>query len=253
MKNILKLALRLYLKIMAKIAIAVHAPKIIVIAGSINKTFVKEQIARELSAAGWKAEAAARNFNTEIGLPVAVLSLPSGYGSYQAWLPIILSAPRAVFRKNFPRVLVLEFGVSRPGDMKFLLSIARPDIAVISDITARYMENFPSMESLLGEYRRLLINIRKGGAAVLNSDNEKIKHLAEGIRTNMIFFGFGEDAHWKIIESEQRLAGQSAKIKIKGEEKTLECGIDRPGRHQLYALLAAKIIGRLMGPGLIQN
>jgi len=246
MKTILKFALRSYLKAMARLALFIHRPKIIVVAGSANKIFIKERIALELISAGKTVKASERNFNTEIGLPVAILSLPSGYGSYQAWLPIILRAPLAAIKNPLPEFLVLEFGISKPGDMKFLLSIVKPDVAVISDITQRYMDNFSSVEKLLDEYRQLLKKIRLGGAAVLNSDNEKVRNLAaEGVKARKIFFGFNEGADWKIESSESRLNRQTAKISAQGQE--MDCAIDRPGRHQLYALLAGKIIAKIYG------
>ncbi|MFA6106767.1 MAG: Mur ligase family protein [Patescibacteria group bacterium] len=246
MRTILKFALRFYLKTMARLALFIHRPKIIIVAGSANKIFIKERIALELTLAGKTVKAAERGFNTEIGLPVAILSLPSGYGSYQAWLPIILRAPLAAVKNPLPEFLVLEFGISKPGDMKFLLSIVKPDVAVISDITQRYMDNFSSVEKLLDEYRLLLGSVKKGGKAVLNSDNEKLRNIAsEGLRTEMVFFGFGEEADWRIIESENRLEKQTARISARGEKMTLET--NRPGKHQLYALLAGKIIGKMYG------
>jgi UDP-N-acetylmuramoyl-tripeptide--D-alanyl-D-alanine ligase len=246
MKTILKFALSIYLKAMARLALLIHRPKIIVVAGSANKIFIKERIALELSLAGKTVKAAPRSFNTEIGLPVAILSLPSGYGSYQAWLPIILRAPLAAIKNRLPDFLVLEFGISKPGDMKFLLSIVKPDVAVISDITQRYMDNFSSVEKLLDEYRRLLKNIKKGGTAILNSDNEKVKNLGAGrFAAKKIFFGFNDGADWRIMESSSRLEKQTAKILAGDVEMT--CEIGRPGRHQLYALLAGKIIGKIYG------
>ncbi|MFA6170938.1 MAG: Mur ligase family protein [Patescibacteria group bacterium] len=238
MKSSLKIALKYYLKIVARLALIIHRPTIIAIAGSTNKTIIKSQITSELSKER-EVRSNARGFNTEIGLPVAILSLPSGYGSYKAWFSVILRAPLAIFDARFPKVLVLELGVSKPGDMKYLLSIIRPHIAIISDITQRYIGSFSNMGQLVKEYEYLLNHLRKNAVAVLNSDNMKIFEISKAVNCKKIFFGFGDDADFKVTECVAKLEKQSIRVSVGGEIKGYE--ISRPGRHQVYAALAAKI------------
>jgi UDP-N-acetylmuramyl pentapeptide synthase len=44
--------------------------------------------------------------------------------------------------KPYPKYLVLEYGIDHPGEMDFLLSIAEPDIVVISPIEPNHIEQF---------------------------------------------------------------------------------------------------------------
>ena len=92
MKKILKIFLKLYLKILTKIALCIHRPLVIAVAGSINKPFVKMAIKDVLTEAGFKCRANPKNFNTEIGLPLAILYLESGYNSYRKWAEIVVKA-----------------------------------------------------------------------------------------------------------------------------------------------------------------
>ena len=50
---------------------------------------------------------------------------------------------------SYERYLVLEYGIDHPGEMDFLLSIAEPDIAIISPVAVNHIEQFGS----LGVYR----------------------------------------------------------------------------------------------------
>lgn len=235
MKPILKFFLKLYLKLIAKLAIAVHRPLIIAVAGSSYKTAFKDRISRDLSAAGMDVRTDYRSFNTEIGLPVAILCLPSGYGSYKAWFSILKKSPKAIFQK-FPKVLVLELGVSAPGDMKYLLSIARPHIVIITDINQRYLEKFKNMAGLVKEYEYLAGHIKKSGFAVLNYDIPKIRQIAKLSPAKVLSFGFEDGADYRALETNRVGAREKIIASLSGEKKEFE--IDRPGKHQVYAFLA---------------
>lgn len=240
MKTIFKKILATYLKFITKIILFIHKPKIIAVAGSINKTFTKEEIKSILESQGLNARSNPKNFNTEIGLPLSILYLPSGYNSYKNWLPIILKAPLAVFHKNFPEYLVLELGTSDPGDMRYLLSIARPQIAIITDITQRYLESFSDMDELVEEYKYLAQIIPNDGLLILNGDNERIKTVGVAAKCKTIFFGIDNPCQWQGINITKSLDGQ--RVTIVNEGKKNEHFIKRFGRHHVYALLVGQII-----------
>ncbi|MBF0385876.1 MAG: hypothetical protein HQL27_08405 [Candidatus Omnitrophica bacterium] len=235
MKYIFKKFLQQYLKYLAKITLLIHRPQIIAVAGSINKTFVKEEICRVLSEAGLNVRPNPRAFNTEIGLSLSILDLSSGYNSYLKWLPIILRAPMSIFQKNFPKFLVLEFGISDPGDMKFLLSVARPHMTVITDITQRYIEGFDDVEELVDEYEYLASCTK--GLIILNYDNIRVRGLAKFSPAKAIFFGLEDGADWK-----GELVGNNIYqvAKIQGQNK--EFKLIRHGIHHVYSLLIGQII-----------
>jgi UDP-N-acetylmuramoyl-tripeptide--D-alanyl-D-alanine ligase len=58
--------------------------------------------------------------------------------------------------KPYPKYLVLEYGIDHPGEMDFLLSIAEPDIVVISPIEPNHIEQFGSYESYRAEKLKIL-------------------------------------------------------------------------------------------------
>lgn len=239
MKLIFKRLLQCYLKYITKFVLFIHHPIVIAVAGSANKTFIKEEIVRILLEKGIEAHSSPKSFNTEIGLPLAILNLSSGYHSYKEWLPIIFKAPFSILRRQFPRILVLEFGVSEPGDMKYLLSIVKPKISAITDITQRYIDAFGDMDELADEYELLVKKTTK--LIVLNGDNPKIKKIAGPAKNEIRFIGFNENSSWQALEIIKMEDGQM--IKIKHGSQIKEYYIKKFGSHHIYSLLAGLAIG----------
>jgi UDP-N-acetylmuramoyl-tripeptide--D-alanyl-D-alanine ligase len=240
MKIILKTILQYYLKYITKLVLFIHCPVIIAISGSTNKTFVKDEIKKVLVKKRLSVRANPKNFNTEIGLPLAVLNLPSGYNSYRNWLPVIKQSLFCIFRSDFPKYLVLELGVSRKGDMNYLLSIVNPKISIITDITQRYLESFSGMDDLVGEYKLLVQNTNKNGTIILNADNARIKSLAEFSKAKVEFFGTSEEANWKIREKVRSEKGERFELLHDSVISNLE--INRFGIHNVYARTIGMII-----------
>lgn len=237
MKKVFKILLKYYLKIITKIVLLVHRPTIIAVAGSTNKNFVKKEIKKHLEEKGLSVRANPKNFNTEIGLPLAILYLKSGYNEYKKWLPCILKAPSVILRRNFPRYLVLSLGTSDEGDMKYLLSVVKPDFSVITDITQRYKEGFADMDDLVREYELLAQKTRKKGVLVLNYDNYRVRRIGENKGQRIVYYGFDPQAQIHIKEAQKTKKGQKVEIDIRGQ--SLEYSIPKFGTHNIYALAAA--------------
>lgn len=254
MKIILKQILKYYLKIIVRLVLLIHRPLIIGITGSVNEIFTKNEIKRQLTEAHYEVRSNPKNFNTEIGLPLAILNLPSGYNSYINWLPVIWQALKSVFYLKFPKILVIELGVAKPGDMKYLLSLIRPKIGVITDITQRYVEGFSDMDKLVGEYEYFVKSINKKGYLVLNRDNQRIQRLTKIRNNNIVFFGLEKSSaeneitvkedYWQGEAVNKTFNGQTVRIIHGGQ--TENCQINRFGEHHIYALLAGLIVKKLV-------
>ncbi|MEK7138373.1 MAG: hypothetical protein AAB787_02575, partial [Patescibacteria group bacterium] len=136
MKEILVKVLKTVLKRLAHLTLWRYRPGIIGVTGSVGKTSAKMAIAAVL-----KGERLVRfakgNFNNEIGLPLSILG---DYGEIKGFLfwPIVLykSLWQALGPKNrnYPELLVLEYAADKPGDIKYLLSVARPNVSVVTAI-----------------------------------------------------------------------------------------------------------------------
>ncbi|MBD3244413.1 MAG: hypothetical protein GF335_00265 [Candidatus Moranbacteria bacterium] len=242
MKIIFRQILKYYLKFLSKGLLLIHRPEIIVVAGSTNKTFVKNKIVKILKTKNLSFRANPRSFNTEIGLPLAILDLPSGYHSYERWLPIIFKAIIKLFQRNFPEYFVLELGVAKKGDMKYLLSIVKPKIAVICDLTQRYLESFKSLSTMKKEYELLAECTDKKGFLILNFDNKSLKNLKTPKNLKTISFGIEQRADFWAKKIKKISTGQI--IKVRANNKTKIYKIFRFGKPQIYVFLIGLIIKR---------
>ena len=134
-------------------------------AGSTNKTTTKDYILKFLrekysptGEAGGEKEVRGnpKSYNTEIGLPLAILYLDSGESSAVKWMKILVQAKmRALFARKFPKKLVLELGVEEKGDMKYLLEMVQPEMAIITNIEGSYTYSNSSLEKIFEEIKIL--------------------------------------------------------------------------------------------------
>ncbi|TSC96289.1 MAG: UDP-N-acetylmuramoyl-tripeptide--D-alanyl-D-alanine ligase [Parcubacteria group bacterium Athens1014_10] len=247
MKKILKFFVQFYLKILTKIVLARHKPEIIAIAGTDNKTNVKEILLKTLRFFNEDVRANPRSYNTEIGLPLAVLYLPSGFSNFWSWLKILYQGTCvALFSRKFPKKLILELGIDKPGDMDYLLTLVKPKITIFTEITPAYLDSFQSLDNLALEYKKLIISLKQGGIAVLNNDDLRIKNLCQyNSKIKHWFYGFNEKSDLQLAERKITEKGQIFKIKYQNKE--IGCEISKRGDHHLYAALCALIVGLIYG------
>lgn len=108
-------------------------PTIIGIAGSRGKTAVKRLLHEKLRT-NLKVRSSILSYNTEIGLPLSILDLDRPK-DFKEWL---LFPCRLLWRLIGPRppleLLVLEYGVRRVEDAKWLKWIATPDWLVLTGV-----------------------------------------------------------------------------------------------------------------------
>lgn len=171
----LKKILQYYLFVLAKIILWRTRPLVIAIAGTTNKSFTKLALEALLREQGQNT--VLESYNTEIGLPLAILGLKSGYNSYKRWFTIIIQGFFRSFWLKLPKIIVLEFGSNQSGDLAYLAKIAKPKIAIITAITQRYLEQFGGIDKAALEYADLVKNISADGLVVLNADIPEVKKL----------------------------------------------------------------------------
>ena len=149
--------------------------RVVGITGSTGKTSVKDVCRAILPA---KLQASPENFNTEIGLPLAVLAAPEG-----------------------TEVLVLEMAMRGPGQIAELCAIAAPDVAVITNVGPVHVELLGSIEAIAAAKAEIIDGLRPGGTAVVPARAEPLEpHL--GRAPKLLRFGAGGDveATWVLAE-----------------------------------------------------
>ncbi len=180
-----------WLASLARSLIAKHQPKIIGITGSVGKTSTRDAIYAVVSTAFW-ARKPARNLNNEFGMPLSVIGSDSPGRSIFGWIKVFMKAYWQLWFGRFPKVLVLEMGVDKPGDMDYLLSIAKPNIAVVTSIGFAHYEFFKSTQAVKEEKGKIVKAVASNGAVILNGDNGNAATLKDWTSAKAIRYGFND-------------------------------------------------------------
>lgn len=182
--------LKYKLKILAKLILWRYRPKVVGISGSIGKTTAKEAISLVLEEK-YRVRTSFKNYNNEYGLPLTIIGSKSPGKNYLAWLGVFFKAFCLLVYKNkkYPEILVLEMGIDRPGDMDYLVSIAKPQIAVITAVSYSHLEYFGSISNIKKEKQRLVEALPPSGLAILNFDSDPVKEMASATKARVISFG----------------------------------------------------------------
>jgi UDP-N-acetylmuramyl pentapeptide synthase len=183
MKDILKSIVVSIITFEARLLLARTKPTIIAITGNIGKTSVKDAIFEVLKGT-LHARKSEKSFNSEIGVPLSVLGLESGWNNPLLWLKNIIEGLFIVIHPGkYPKVLVLEMGVDRPGDMDRLTKWIRPHVVVLTRLpdVPVHVEFFDSPEAVCEEKIKLVHALRQEGTFVYNNDDEKVREVAKSI------------------------------------------------------------------------
>jgi len=247
MKKLLKKIVKYYLKLLTRLVLWRHRPFIVAVAGSTNKTTTKDYILKFLREKYSDAEVRGnpKSYNTEIGLPLAILYLDSGESSSIKWLKtLILAKFRALFGRKFPKKMVLELGVEEKGDMKYLLGMVHPEMAIVTNIEGSYTYSNSSLENIFEEMKALAKNIPAKGYLLLNADDERVNELAKSSKAKIITYGFSESADARAENLKTDAQGQTFDFFFQNKKESVR--IRKYGRANIYAWMAAKIVKNIL-------
>ncbi len=153
--HFLRRAATWYLQQLARIFLRRKQPLVIAIAGNRGKTVVK-RLFGELLRGRYRVRTNPRSYNTEIGLPLAVLNIElDTKHSWRAFWTLVRAAWKAGASQEKVDVLVLELGVRARGDVQRLLSTLQPDIAVLTALTPSYGNDVEGIRIQQEEMRAL--------------------------------------------------------------------------------------------------
>jgi Alr-MurF fusion protein len=139
-------------------------PTVIAVTGSVGKTSTKEAIAAVL-ASNFATFTSWQNYNDLLGLP--------------------LSLGRLEERHEYA---VLEMGCDHPGEIADLCRIARPQVGILTNISAAQLQYFGTVERLAQELGTVLTCLPKEGAAIVNGDDALVRGIGTGCRASIFPF-----------------------------------------------------------------
>lgn len=247
-----------FLKLLSQLTLWKYKPGIVGVTGSVGKTSTKMAIAAVLSR-DRKVRASEKSFNNEIGMPLTILGNWEDTTGLFFWFRVFVFSLLQLIIKNpsYPQILVLEYGVQRPGDLDYLLRIAEPQIGVVTafgDIPV-HVEFFAGPEAVKQEKAKLVGALPTTGFAVLNADDVFVKEMKENTRAHPVTFGFSAETEVRLSSFLNHLDKNFAGITFKLAYGGSVLPIRLPGvfgRAQSYAAAAAAAVGLLYGVNLVR-
>lgn len=228
---------------LARQIIAKHQPIVIGITGSVGKTSTRDAIFAVVKKA-YSVRKGEKNFNNEFGLPFTIIGTDGPERNPLKWLWLFAKGYLILWFGSFPKVLIAEMGVDRPGDMDYLLSIAKPNIAVITNIGMSHYEYFKSYEAVSLEKGKLVEALPEDGTAVISNDNELARAQTKKTSSKVITFGFADSSNVKILISAEKFSVpvQTTAL-IKTNFNDFEVVFNAIGKPHAEAVAAAVAVG----------
>ncbi len=228
-------------------------PVVVAVAGSVGKTGTKEAIAAALAHPGRPVRKTFGSFNAAIGVPVAIIAGGEARTKVWQWFGVMLSGlVQLIGRRPYPKALVLELGADKPGDLRPLVTLARPTIGVLTAVTPEHMEFFDTIEAVVAEESLVVRMLPADGTAVMNLDDQHSRELIQKLRCRVITFGWAPEADIRIdqvraVTDEHGLpTGQIVKLAVAGSVIPIALpGVI--GRHQAYPVAAAIAVANVCG------
>jgi len=245
-RNILKTILRW----LSRLILWKYRPLIIAITGSVGKTSAKEAVFAVVSVKS-TARKSEGNYNNEIGVPLAILGNISPGRNFFGWLWVFAKAILIFFLPvSYPKILVLEMGADRPGDIAYLISFVKPSISVVTSVGPSHLENFEKIEDIVREKSNLVAALR-GGTAILNYDDPAVKQMAGKHKGKTIYYGLDSGADISASDIIYRQQGLVFKVRHSGNIVPIELR-DVLGKPSVYAALTGAAVGIVLKLNLVE-
>ncbi|HLR49550.1 MAG TPA: UDP-N-acetylmuramoyl-tripeptide--D-alanyl-D-alanine ligase [Candidatus Sphingobacterium stercoripullorum] len=195
---------------------------IIGLTGTNGKTTTKELIFAVLSQK-YKVHATQGNLNNHIGVPLTLLEIDADV-----------------------EIAVIEMGANHQEEIKFLCSLARPDIGLITNVGKAHLEGFGSFEGVKKAKGELYEFLGEHGGKILVQGDNAYLHAMLKDRALQPFLRYGEGLENDLVGTLVDSAGfLSFKWYERSQEKKYLVNTRIVGSYNLDNALAAILLGRI--------
>ncbi|MBL8582033.1 MAG: UDP-N-acetylmuramoyl-tripeptide--D-alanyl-D-alanine ligase, partial [Rhizobiaceae bacterium] len=199
--------------------------KVIAVTGSAGKTSTKEALRLALAPSG-KVHASDKSFNNHWGVPLTLSRMPQ-------------DTDFAVF----------EIGMNHAGEIRPLVKMVRPHVAIVTLIAAAHLGHFNNLEEITQAKAEIFEGVEPGGTALLNRDDLHSLILTKLAREagveHVATFGQHEKATYHLVSCE--LQGDHSDIVVRVADRSVSLRLGAPGRHIVQNALAVLGAAHLTG------
>ena len=187
---------------------------VIAVTGSVGKTSTKDMIYSVVSTK-YKTLRTLGNNNNHIGLPMTILKYTD------------------------EEVMILEMGMNNFGEISLLTNIAKPDIAVITNVGTAHIGILGSRENILKAKLEIIEGLKSNGLLILNNDNDLLhNYYLEHKLDNITTIGIENESNY--MAKDIKYDENSSTFKVDNQEILVKVG----SSPFVYNALIAYAIGK---------
>ena len=199
--------------------------RVIGVTGSSGKTSTKDLLAQVLAAAG-PTVAPVGSLNTEVGLPLTVLTADER-----------------------TRFFALEYSARGVGHIAYLTTIARPDVAVVLNVGSAHLGEFGSREAIAEAKGELVEALPADGVAVLNGDDPLVSSMSRRTQARVLTYGRGESNDVRAVDVQLDAAAR-ASFGLEADGRRVAVALQLHGEHHVSNALAVAAAALTVGMDL---
>jgi UDP-N-acetylmuramoyl-tripeptide--D-alanyl-D-alanine ligase len=202
MKSLLKAPIAALLASLARAIIRKYRPTIVMVTGSVGKTSTKDAVKAAL-AERFFLRASEKSYNSEFGVPLTIIGARNPWENPSAWLSVFQEALALILLpSHYPKLLVLEVGADRPGDLARILRIATPQAVVVTRLpdVPVHVEAYATPQAVRDEEFTPANALTAADQLVICADDPYAIDMSQRVPAAVTTFGFAESADVRITD-----------------------------------------------------
>ncbi|PKM52633.1 MAG: UDP-N-acetylmuramoyl-tripeptide--D-alanyl-D-alanine ligase [Firmicutes bacterium HGW-Firmicutes-7] len=198
------------------------AKPVVAVTGSVGKTSTKDVIATILSAR-YDIHKTQANFNNHIGMPMTILGMESSHDA-----------------------IVVEMGMRGLGEISTLTHIAKPSIAVITNIGISHIERLGTKKNILKAKLEIVEGLKDNGLLILNANDSLLQSVEQDITKRIVYVGVETPCDYRAYAVVDH-GEEGVQFKIILHDKEYDIHIPAVGKHNVYNVLFGIACGIELG------
>lgn len=202
---------------------------VIAVTGSVGKTSTKDIVASVVGMK-YKVHKTQGNLNNHIGVPLTILQLDNH------------------------EAIIVEMGMNNLGEISVLTRIARPNIAIITNVGTAHIGILGSRENIRKAKLEILEGLEPGGTLVINNDNDMLhdwyeniyKSAAQNTNKDLNVATYGIENDSLIMAKNIDYMPDSSTFDIDYNGEISKVFVPVGGEHFVYNALCGITVGRLL-------
>lgn len=191
---------------------------VIAVTGSVGKTSTKDMVASVVSQK-YNTLKTDGNYNNHIGVPLTILRLKDH------------------------EAMVVEMGMNHLGEISRLTKIAKPTIAIVTNVGTAHIGILGSRENILKAKLEILEGLQENGTFIINNDNDMLnKWNSENNLENIVTFGIENESDIMAENIEDREDGSTYNLK----DENIKIEVPVGGRHFVLNSLCSIAVGKTL-------